>query len=234
MPQVPDAPLTEPTLKPISIADLRPTQMTVGLREVEEKRRQWRELSEKHGPEFLGRHMVPTVLGPKGRHYVLDHHHLVRALHDEGVTQVLATVEAELSALSKTSFWVYLDNRAWCHPYDDSGTRRDFDAIPDNIGELKDDPYRSLSGELRQRFGGFAKDTTPFSAIPLGRLPPAPGSRPRRWASDFSAALAKAHAGWPRPGTPATCRAGADPTRSDDPRSGSRSVAARGVRARCG
>jgi hypothetical protein len=27
---------------------------------------------------------------------------------------------------------------------------------------LKDDPYRSLAGELR-RVGGYAKDTTPFS-----------------------------------------------------------------------
>ena len=152
----------EPTLKPVAITDLRPTQMTVGLREVEEKRRQWRELAEKHGPEFLGRHMVPTVLGPKGRHYVLDHHHLVRALHDEGVEEVLATVEADLSGLKKTSFWVYLDNRAWCHPYDDSGVRCDFEAIPTHFGQLKDDPYRSLAGELR-RGGGFAKDTVPFS-----------------------------------------------------------------------
>ena len=152
----------EPTLKPVTIAALRPTQMTVGLREVDEKRRQWRELADKHGPAFLGRHMVPTVLGPKGRHYVLDHHHLVRALHDEGVKEVLATVEADLSGLKKASFWVYLDNRSWCHPYDDTGARQDFAAIPDHIGALKDDPYRSLAGELR-RAGGFAKDTTPFS-----------------------------------------------------------------------
>jgi hypothetical protein len=35
-------PIREPLLKPIPIADLRPTQMTVGYREVEEKRRRWR------------------------------------------------------------------------------------------------------------------------------------------------------------------------------------------------
>ena len=34
--------------------------------------------------------------------------------------------------------------------------------IPKSVTELKDDPYRSLAGELR-RLGGFAKDTTPFS-----------------------------------------------------------------------
>ncbi len=30
------------------------------------------------------------------------------------------------------------------------------------MADLKDDPFRSLAGELR-RVGGFAKDTTPFS-----------------------------------------------------------------------
>ena len=30
------------------------------------------------------------------------------------------------------------------------------------MGELVDDPFRSLAGELR-RAGGYAKDTTPFS-----------------------------------------------------------------------
>jgi hypothetical protein len=34
--------------------------------------------------------------------------------------------------------------------------------IPKKIADLKDDPFRSLAGELR-RAGGFAKDTTPFS-----------------------------------------------------------------------
>jgi hypothetical protein len=31
----------EPILKTVAIADLRPTQMTVGVREVEEKRKRW-------------------------------------------------------------------------------------------------------------------------------------------------------------------------------------------------
>jgi len=183
-------PPRDPVLKPIPIADLRPTQMTLGLREVEEKRRQWRELAEKHGPEFLGRHMVPTVLGPKGRHYVLDHHHLVRALHDEGVKEVLATVEANLSELTKASFWIYLDNRSWCHPYDAEGVRQDFGAIPDHIGGLKDDPYRSLAGELR-RVGGFAKDTTLFSEFLWADFLRA-RIKPKVMSKNFENALAKA------------------------------------------
>lgn len=33
--------ILEPHLTPVEIRSLRPTQMTVGLREVEDKRRQW-------------------------------------------------------------------------------------------------------------------------------------------------------------------------------------------------
>ncbi|MEW6596297.1 MAG: ParB-like protein [Pseudomonadota bacterium] len=154
--------LREPRLTPTPIRDLRPTQITVGLREVHEKRRRWREESASQGAEFLGRHMVPVVLGPKGRPYVLDHHHLVRALHEEGVEDVLTTVVADFRHLSRESFWVCADMRGFCHPYDAAGRRQDFDAIPKSIAKLVDDPYRSLAGELR-RAGGFAKDTTPFS-----------------------------------------------------------------------
>jgi hypothetical protein len=155
----------EPVLNPVPIAELRPTQMTVGYREVEEKRREWRERSKTSGKkagEYLGRHMVPAVLGRGGRYYLIDHHHLAMALHEEKQTQVLVTVTADLSALPKAAFWTYLDNRALCHPYDAAGKRRTFDDIPKRIADLADDPYRSLSGELR-RVGGFAKDTTPFS-----------------------------------------------------------------------
>jgi hypothetical protein len=69
---------------------------------------------------------------------------------------------ADLRKLPEDAFWVYLDNRSWVHPYDASGRRRDFSQIPRRIAGLKDDPFRSMAGELR-RIGGFAKDTTPFS-----------------------------------------------------------------------
>ena len=87
----------EPTLTPVAIDDLRPTQITVGMREVEAKRKRWRETATKKGREFLGKHLIPVILGPKRRHYVIDHHHLARALHDEGVKDIAVTVVANLS-----------------------------------------------------------------------------------------------------------------------------------------
>lgn len=132
------------------------------MREVEAKRKRWREKGEKEELKFLAEHMMPTILGPKRRHYIIDHHHLALALHDEGRKDVLVTVVADLSRIEMDAFWVFLDNRNWLHPFDAQGRRREYDSIPKSVTGLEDDPYRSLAGELR-RIGGFAKDTTPFS-----------------------------------------------------------------------
>ena len=136
--------------------------MTVGLREVATKRRLWREKHGIHAREFLGQHMMPVLKGPKERFFIIDHHHLARALQDEGVDEVLVSVVADLSALTKQTFWTVCEHRGWAHPYDAKGVRRGVENMPTRVAELKDDPYRSLAGELR-RAGGFAKDVTPFS-----------------------------------------------------------------------
>ncbi len=152
----------QPLLHAIAIADLRPTQMTVGMREVERKRADWKKLPTTKTGQFLGRHMIPVVRGPKNRYYVIDHHHLARALHDEGVEQILISPVADLHALDKEEFWRFMDNRGWTHPFDANGERQSRSELPKTVADLEDDPYRSLAGELRFA-GGFAKDTTPFS-----------------------------------------------------------------------
>jgi len=155
--------LREPRVHPVPILELRPTQMTVGMREVKEKRQRWREhKSKKKQEELLGRHMIPVVVGPDKRFYVVDHHHLARALHDEGIEDILVTVIGDLSMVGRDAFWGVMDNKRWVYPYDAKGERRTFKDLPKSVVELKDDPFRSLAGELR-RAGGFAKDTTPFS-----------------------------------------------------------------------
>jgi hypothetical protein len=153
----------EPILQPIPILSLRPTQMTVGMREVREKRKRFRgHKSKKKQAQLIGRHMIPVVLGPDKRYYVIDHHHLARALHEEGVKDILVTVVADLTMVEREAFWGVLDNKRWVYPYNNKGERCHFREIPKTVAELKDDPFRSLAGELR-RAGGFSKDTTPFS-----------------------------------------------------------------------
>jgi hypothetical protein len=154
--------MTDAGLEAVPIAELRPTQITLGFREVAQKREQWRRQLRKSPKTFLSRHPVPTVLGPKSRHYLIDKHHLARAISEEGADRVMVEIVADLSILSKPSFWIYLDNRSWCHPYDQRGVRHDFAAIPKALKDLRDDPFRSLASAVR-RAGGFAKNTSPFS-----------------------------------------------------------------------
>src|ERR1041384_7433028 len=148
----------EPRVHPIPIRSLRPTQMTVGMREVTEKRQRFREhKSKKKQEELIGKHMIPVVLGPDERYYVVDHHHLARALHDEGIEDILVTVIGDLSMVGKDAFWGVMDNKRWVYPYDAKGERCHFKDLPKSITDLKDDPFRSLAGDLRSA-GGFAKD----------------------------------------------------------------------------
>lgn len=145
----------------ISLEDLRPTQMTIGYREVEIKRREWRDADEKGKIRLLRNHIVPAVLGPKGHHYIVDHHHFAHALLHEKAPYIGVYVLADLSDLANGEFWTFLDNSAWCHAYDDKGERRKLTDIPKNLSALADDPYRSLVGELI-RAGGCAKTDKPF------------------------------------------------------------------------
>lgn len=151
-----------PSVKPVPISQLRPTQMTVGLGEVDERRNHWRQQEGKRAAKFLGKHMIPVILGPRGRHYLIDNHHLARALYDEGVKSVLTLVIADLRKLDSAAFWFVMDNRGWLHPYDEHGRRRSHEELPSSVKDLRDDPFRSLAGQLR-RSGGFAKETVPFA-----------------------------------------------------------------------
>jgi hypothetical protein len=144
------------------LLDLHPTQITAGLAEVAQKRREWAGLSKKNRKELLASHWFPAVLGPRGRSYIVDHHHLGLALHEEGVERVKLMVLDDLSYLAPTIFWRVMEQRNWVHPFDHTGKRRPYTDIPARVTDLADDPYRSLAGMLRAA-GGFAKDTSPFA-----------------------------------------------------------------------
>ena len=108
------------------------------------------------------RHLFPGVIGPKHRHYIIDHHHLGLALLREGVAKVRLSIEADFSKLAKGEFWMALDYRQWVHPFDGRGRKRPFSALPRSLAGLVDDPFRSLVAAVRMS-GGIAKDQRPFA-----------------------------------------------------------------------
>lgn len=147
-------------LRQMGVLELRPTQMSVGMREVDEK---VAKLKGKDADAYLKTRPVPVVLGPNGRTYLIDHHHLVRAAWEAGLSRVRVEVKADLSGLSEDAFWERMKKENWVYPYDQlGGGPHDPRDLPENVRGLADDPYRSVAGAVRER-GGYDKNDAPFS-----------------------------------------------------------------------
>jgi hypothetical protein len=69
-----------PLSHPVGIAELRPTQMTIGLREVETRAEHLKALAVQDSDKLARKHVIPVVKGPKDKYYIIDHHHLCRAM----------------------------------------------------------------------------------------------------------------------------------------------------------
>jgi len=169
---------------------MRPTQVTVGYREVQAKRKHWQSLDKKSRKETIVTHWFPAVLGPGNEYYIVDHHHLGLALMEEGVSDARVMLLKNLSWLDTTIFWRMMEHNQWVHPYGVEGERCAYSRLPRNLTRLKDDPYRSLAGEMRTA-GGFAKDATPFSEF-LWADYLRPRIKPAAIRKDFDLALRKA------------------------------------------
>jgi hypothetical protein len=152
----------QPKITRIKLLELKPTQVALGMKEVEKKREQWRDIKNKNGRKFLGQHFIPVVIGPAESFYIIDHHHLCRALLEEEVEEILIQKIQNLSWLVKQEFWDYMELKRWVYPYDETGKRVDYKDLPKDITRMRDDPYRALAGQARQ-YGAFAKEPMPFS-----------------------------------------------------------------------
>jgi hypothetical protein len=151
----------ESQLQRVKLDHLRPTQMTVGFREVTEKRKEWSGMGGKKRRRTMEEMLFPVVVGPRGCFFVLDHHHAAVALVREKAADVQVGIVKDLSKLTETEFWVYLDHLSWVHPYDAHGKRCALKDMPPSFLKLKNDPYRSLAGDVRDA-GGFAKSDEPY------------------------------------------------------------------------
>jgi hypothetical protein len=181
----------DPILHTVPILELRPTQVTVGMIEVERKRRAWSAKRAEDKAAALVTHMIPVVLGPDGERYITDHHHLARALFEEGQKEVFVTAIGDLRKADPSYFWNLMNYHGWTHPYDQKGRRCDYEDLPKTIQGLADDPYRALVGALRNT-GGFAKDSTPFSEFVWADFF-RPRFKRKELTNDFEGALKEAY-----------------------------------------
>ena len=144
-----------------SIASLRPTQMTLGMLEVKKRKNHIAKLTDQALTDYLDARLVTAVLAPDSQRYIIDRHHLCRALLELGNRDVKCETICDASHLAEDEFWRFLDLRGWVHPFDADGKRQAISALPRRINDLVDDPFRSLAGLLRNE-KGFLKNDTAF------------------------------------------------------------------------
>jgi hypothetical protein len=133
------------------VETLRPTQITVSMAGVEAKRARLCAARQRQLEDFLSWYMIPAVLGPQNEVFVIDLLDVARALSEESVEVCYVSIEQDLSRMRPEAFWVAMERAGWANPYDEHGRRRGYSAIPRQLNELKDDPYRTLVASLRER-----------------------------------------------------------------------------------
>lgn len=148
----------------VEVRSLHPTQFAVGYREID---RRSEKVIDKNGDKLLKymmKHVGKIVVGPDGTPYIIDRHHLACIMARTGKSKtIFAVVEANFSKLPVDSFWNELVKRKWAYLYDENGRGPlDPKLLPKTIKDLKDDPFRSLAWEVRER-GGFKKTDNPFA-----------------------------------------------------------------------
>jgi hypothetical protein len=150
------------SLHEVEIHKLRPTQITVGIIEVHDKRAKLEGMKKHEQRDFMQAHPIPAVWGPDGKLYITDHHHLGRAASEADVDTGFFLVEADYSKVPIAQFWPKMNTEKWAHPIDQNGKTCGFEDIPDHLEKLIDDPYRSLAGYVRDA-GGYEKTPTAFA-----------------------------------------------------------------------
>jgi hypothetical protein len=136
-----------------ALQDLHPTQLTVGMIVVHDKRKHLEGMSSADRQKWMKDHPMPAVVGPKGKLYITDHHHLGRAALEAKVATGFILVEADFSKCTMEAFWKEMNESLWVHPLDENGVRHCYSMIPDKLDKLVDDVYRSIAGYVRDADG---------------------------------------------------------------------------------
>jgi hypothetical protein len=149
------------------ILNLKPTQYAVGMDEVEHRIKEMRKMTPKALHEYLHVRKAPVVRGPDSL-YMVDRHHLARALWEMGHKHIPIEVMADLR--KSKNFWTEMIYHNWAYLADQFGRWHPIPHdLPKNVRCLGDNPWRSLAWKVRMK-GGFNKTTEPFAEFQWAEL----------------------------------------------------------------
>lgn len=158
---------------PIAAFDvmIKPSQFHVGRPAIEKRKKALLEKDAFQIQEYLAQRPIPFVLGPNGKYWILDRHHLSTALVEiradlatKGVPIEKIDVHfeqwANFKELDWPEFYRKMTNRQFIFPFQ-NGKEKSPDLIPERIQELTPDIWRGLAWIVRES-GAYAKTPIPF------------------------------------------------------------------------
>lgn len=148
-------------VREVPVEWLRPTQMAVGMRAVKYKRRKI-EHRAKQIEKVINAKPIPTVRGPGGELFIVDHHHFGLALWHHGIDRACIRVIEDSSALAAADFWRAMEASGRVYLYDEEGERVTPRRLPTWLHGLRHDPFRDIAWTVREA-GGFQKSPTPYA-----------------------------------------------------------------------
>lgn len=155
--------MAEGTTCEVRVTDLKPTQFSVGMIEVQERARKISHMDDSERHDYLEDHVTPLVIGLDG-FYPTDRHHLARALliaRGER-SKLVAEIQRNWSDKSTTAFWQAMVENNFVYLYNEQGVGPlNPTLLPTRIADLRDDPYRSLVWGVQDE-GAIGECNIPF------------------------------------------------------------------------
>lgn len=143
----------------ISADEIYPTQFSVGSRAVACKAEDKIDKKKRKAlKEYLLARFLPTVLGPRGRFYITDHHHLSTGVFRADIPHknkvLYACITADQSMVERESaLWQYLGEHQEVWLFDNEGHPITGSDLPLGLEYMADDPYRTVSRWVRDSCG---------------------------------------------------------------------------------
>lgn len=153
------------TLCTLHVDEIRPTQFAVGSIAVNCRADELSARSKRRLKKYLEseKRQVPAVVGPDGDFYITDRHHLTTALHrakspnwrnKQKVLQIKILDNYTTKKVTWGEFWNDMKKQNRSYNFDNKGIPdMNFALIPEDVGGLLNDPYRTLSRWVRESCG---------------------------------------------------------------------------------
>ena len=148
LPQLPKA----VSLIEVPVARLQPTQMCIGLAELNHRIADFAEASPSRRRHYLRRKPVPLVRNGAGALWMVDRHHRLSALQRvDSQATAFGYVVLDLATTDRRQTLRALRQRGWLYLHDMRGQGPwSPELLPQRLEKLQDDRYRSLVWKLKR------------------------------------------------------------------------------------